>query len=61
MYIFQQMVNGRPINYKCIIATNNFMCVIRICRLYNMEENVYPPVVEVGLCQTLHEKCESIT
>ena len=25
--------------YKCIIATNSFMCVITIFRLYNMEEN----------------------
>ena len=23
-------INGRRINYKCIIATNNFMCVIRV-------------------------------
>ena len=24
---------------KCIIATNSFMCVITIFKLYNMEEN----------------------
>ena len=32
-------INGRRINYKYIIATNSFMCVITIFRLYNMEEN----------------------
>ena len=32
-------VNGRRTNYKHIIATNSFMCVIAIFRLYNMEEN----------------------
>ena len=33
-------VNGRRMNYKCIIATNSFMCVITIFRLYNMEEKL---------------------
>ena len=32
-------ISGRRINYKYIIATNSFMCVITIFRLYNMEEN----------------------
>ena len=32
-------INGKRINYKYIIATNSFMCVITIFRLYNMEEN----------------------
>ena len=27
-------INGRQINYKYIIATNSFMCVIAIFRLY---------------------------
>ena len=31
--------NGRRRNYKYIIATNSFMCVITIFALYNMEEN----------------------
>ena len=31
-------MNGKRINYINIIATNNFMCVITIFRLYNMEE-----------------------
>ena len=26
-------INGRRINYKCIIATNSFMCVITIFSL----------------------------
>ena len=29
-------INGRRINYKYIIATYSFMCVITIFRLYNM-------------------------
>ena len=29
-------INGRQINYKYIIATYSFMCVITIFRLYNM-------------------------
>ena len=33
-------INGRRTNYKCIIATNRFMCVITIFRLYNMEEKL---------------------
>ena len=33
-------INGRRVNYKYIIATNSFMCVITIFRLYNMEENI---------------------
>ena len=37
-YIYKY-INGGRINYKYIIATNNFMCVITIFRLYNMEEN----------------------
>ena len=32
-------INGRQINYKYIIATNSFMYVTAIFRLYNMEEN----------------------
>ena len=32
-------INGRQINYKYIIATNSFICVITIFRLYNMEGN----------------------
>ena len=32
-------INGRPINCKYIIATNTFMPVITIFRLYNMEGN----------------------
>ena len=28
-------INGRRINYKYIIATNSFMCVITIFRPYN--------------------------
>ena len=31
--------NGRRTNYKYIIATNGFMCVVTIFRLYNMEED----------------------
>ena len=38
LYIYIS-INGRRINYKYIIATNSFMCVITIFRLYNMEEN----------------------
>ena len=38
MYVYLS-INGRRINYKYIIATNSFMCVIAIFRLYNMEEN----------------------
>ena len=30
---------GRHINYKCIIATNNFMYIITTFRPYNMEVN----------------------
>ena len=33
------LINGGRINYKSIIATNSFMCVTTIFRLYNMEEN----------------------
>ena len=29
-------INARRINYKYIIATNSFMCVITIFRLYNI-------------------------
>ena len=43
-YIYKYINNGRRINYKYIIATNSFMCVITIFRPYNMEEN----------CLTLH-------
>ena len=32
-------MNGKRINYINIIATNSFMCVITIFRLYNMEED----------------------
>ena len=32
-------INDRRINYKYIIATDSFMCVITIFRLYNMKEN----------------------
>ena len=32
-------INGRRINYKYIIATNSFICVITVFRLYNMKEN----------------------
>ena len=32
-------INGRRINCKCIIATNSFMRVITIFRLYNMIVN----------------------
>ena len=40
MYIYVYIsINGRRINYKHILATNSFMCVITIFRLYNMEEN----------------------
>ena len=38
IYIYVS-INGRRINYKYIITTNSFMCVITIVRLYNMEEN----------------------
>ena len=31
-------INGRRINYKYIIATNSFTFVIKIFKLYNMEE-----------------------
>ena len=30
------LINGRQINYKYIIATNSFMCVITTCTLYNV-------------------------
>ena len=30
-------INGRRINYKYIITTNSFMCVITIFRLYNID------------------------
>ena len=32
-------INGRRVNDKCIVATNSFMYVITIFRLYTMEEN----------------------
>ena len=32
-------INSRRINYKCILATNSFMCVITIFRLYNLEKH----------------------
>ena len=32
-------INGRRMNYKYIIVTNSFRCVITIFRLYNMEED----------------------
>ena len=38
IYIYVS-INGRRINYKYILTTNSFMCVITIVRLYNMEEN----------------------
>ena len=35
IYIYISIsLNGRRINYKCNIATNSFMCVITIFRLY---------------------------
>ena len=33
-------IYSRRINYKCIIATNSFICVITIFRLYNVEEKL---------------------
>ena len=33
------LINGRQINYKYIIATNSYVSVITIFRLYNMEED----------------------
>ena len=33
------LINGSQINYKYIIATNSFIRVITIFRLYSMEEN----------------------
>ena len=39
-------INGRRISYKYIIATNSFMCVITIFRLYNI---VAIPVFDVYL------------
>ena len=33
-------INSRRINYKCVLATNSFLCVITIFRLYNMEEKL---------------------
>ena len=38
-YYFRMFIsiNGRRINYKYIIATNSFMCVITIYRLYNIQ------------------------
>ena len=41
-------INGRQINYKYIIATNSFMGVITIFRLYNMED-----------CDNTHETISS--
>ena len=32
-------INSRRINYKCILATNSFVCVITIFRLYNLEKH----------------------
>ena len=32
-------INGRRMNYKYMMATNSYMSVIIIFRLYNMEEN----------------------
>ena len=40
MYIYIYIsINGRRINCKYIIATNSFMYLMTIFRLYNMEEN----------------------
>ena len=36
IYIY---INSRQINYKYIIATNSFMCLITIFRLYKTEED----------------------
>ena len=33
IYVYNISINGRRINYKCIIATNSFMCVITIFSL----------------------------
>ena len=35
LYIY---INGRRINYKYVIATNSFACIIIIFRLYNIEK-----------------------
>ena len=37
--IYIYILYGRRINCKCITATNSFICVITVSRLYNMEEN----------------------
>ena len=44
-------INGRRVNYKYIIASNSFMCVITIFRLYNMEENIiYIIYIYIYIC-----------
>ena len=40
-------INGRRINYEYIMATNSFMCVITIFRLYNMEENCLIDIIYI--------------
>ena len=34
-------INGRQINYKYIIASKSFMCIITIFKIYNMEEDCF--------------------
>ena len=40
-------INGSRINYKCIIATNSFMCVTIIFRLYNYYIYIYIYIIYV--------------
>ena len=48
------------INCKCIIATNSFMCVITIFRLYNVEEKLsYVTLIRSLIKCKLMEKVES--